>query len=68
MPDAIPEWAKDTKEDCDYQLVMWQPDGDAVESVWIERAEFIQLKRTLACIRGYYPDTQTAAKVLKDEG
>jgi hypothetical protein len=51
--EAAPDWVKETPDECDYDLAMYDSDGDSRENFNMTRAEFLMLKHVLAANRGY---------------
>jgi hypothetical protein len=52
-PKEGPTWVDVTPNDVTYSLIMWASDGDCEEEVYINRKEFIEMKRCLGALRGY---------------
>ena len=53
MPHEIPEWVKDTPDECAYDLTMFDSLGSSIQRIDLTRDEFLTLKQHLATMRGY---------------
>ena len=54
-PKPLPKWATETPRPTSYELAFWSEEGTSLprDNVQLTRAEFIELKRYLASMRGY---------------
>ncbi|MDR3739309.1 MAG: hypothetical protein P4L40_09850 [Terracidiphilus sp.] len=52
QPASVPDWVEGTPE-ITYSLAMYGHNDDAAQEIDLTRAEYIELKHTLAIMRGY---------------
>jgi hypothetical protein len=61
----VPEWLTETPRDHGYQLVMFENDESSIQTVDMDREEYIAMKEHLAAMRGIQRQPQTDARAGK---
>jgi hypothetical protein len=70
----VPDWMKETPEECSYNLTMYGSSGDGIQQIDLSRGEYEALKRQLAADRGrsevadQEPRGKTVGRPMSEEG